>query len=63
MEEFQPHLDVFRNFHARQIVYKSVSSDVQLLNVYEKLIQTVVIPNLKQQLIKAEEKEKQKKKC
>ena len=61
MEEFQPHIDVFRNFHARQIVYKSVSSDVQLLNVYEKLIQTVVIPNLKQQLIKAEEKEKQKK--
>ena len=58
LEEFQPHLDVFRNFDARQLVYNAVRSDARLLQVYEELIKTIVLPHLKRLIVESEKKEK-----
>jgi protein-L-isoaspartate(D-aspartate) O-methyltransferase len=60
LEEFQPSVDVFRNFNARKIVYKAVSSDEKLLSVYTNLIKEVIVPHLKALLV-AEENEGDKK--
>jgi hypothetical protein len=51
LEDFKPTLDVFRNFNARQIVYKAVASDIDFLSIYEKLVKEVVIPYLKSLLL------------
>tara|TARA_B110000091_G_C13796775_1_gene468221 strand:- start:51 stop:2345 length:2295 start_codon:yes stop_codon:yes gene_type:complete len=61
LEEFQPNVDVFRNFNARQMVYKAVSSDQELLDMYVALVETVVVPHLKKQLVRAEAEEEEKK--
>ena len=54
LEEFQPHVDVFRNFDARQLVYNAVLNDQQLLNVYDRLIRDIVVPYLKQSVLVVE---------
>ncbi|KAL3904388.1 MAG: hypothetical protein SGPRY_011302 [Prymnesium sp.] len=50
LEEFQPSLDVFRSFKARQMLYHSVASDKPFLEAYEQLVVRVVLPFLRQLL-------------
>jgi hypothetical protein len=57
LEEFQPHLDVFRNFSARQVIYNAVGSDARLLQAYEDLMDSVVLPHLKRLIVESEKKE------
>lgn len=47
LEEFQPAVDVFRNFKARQMLYQAVAEDTSFLDIYEKFVITVVLPFLK----------------
>ena len=47
LEDYRPEIDVFRNFKARQILYRAVEQDLGFLHAYEDLVQRVVLPHLK----------------
>lgn len=51
LENFQPRADVFRSFKERQILYNAVCGDEQFLDVYERMVVSVVCPFLKRKLM------------
>ena len=44
LESFELRLNVFRNFKARQVLYRAVGSSRAFLEVYERLVHSVVLP-------------------
>ncbi len=51
LEEFAVRANVFRNFKARQVLYRAVANDAHLLSLYERLVHDVVLPRLKDVLV------------
>jgi protein-L-isoaspartate(D-aspartate) O-methyltransferase len=55
LEDYIPAKDLFRNFKARQVLYNTVSNDVDLLAMYERLVIEVCCPFLKSSLQQQQE--------
>ena len=52
LEDYIPEKDIFRNFKARQVLYNAVSNDVDLLEIYERLVVDVCCPFLRASLLR-----------
>lgn len=51
LEEFIVKTDIFRNFKARQVLYNTVSNDINFLTMYENLVKDIICPYIKNHLI------------
>ena len=54
LEEYQPSGEVFRNYNGINTIRSAIGADEKLLSVYSKLVETVVIPQLKALIVAAE---------